>query len=141
MAAQTKFYTFAKDCVNGKHDFSSHVFKAMLTNTAPDATANAVKADITEITAGNGYTAGGVSCATITESAATGTETIKFTNQTITATGAVGPFRYVVFYNDTQTTPVKPLVSYVDYGSAVTLASGDSLTISFDGTLGFLQAA
>lgn len=142
MTAQVKFQIFARDIANGKHDFSSHTFKAMLTNTAPDASANAVKADITDIAAGNGYTAGGVSIAAITETLAAGTETIKATNKTITASGgSIGPFRYVVFYNDTQTTPAKPLVSYVDRGASLTLADGDSVNINFDATNGLLQVA
>ena len=61
MAVHNKFNQTAKDLVDAKHNFSSHTFKVMLTNTAPTA-ANAIKADITEISAGNGYTAGGNAC-------------------------------------------------------------------------------
>lgn len=139
--AWTKFNTFAKDAVNGIHNFNSHTFKAMLTNTAPIA-ANAVKADITEIAAGNGYTAGGVSCAAVTESQSGGTESVFFTNQSITASGGtIGPFRYVVFYNDSVATPVKPLLGYADYGSSITLNATEVINVNFDGTNGFLQAA
>jgi hypothetical protein len=142
MATQTKFQIFARDVARGKHDFSSHTYKAMLTNSAPNAATGAVKADITEITAANGYTAGGPSIGTVTESQSSGTEILKYVNQTITASGgSIGPFRYLVFYNDTQTTPAKPLVSYVDYGSAITLADTESLAINFDATNGFLQVA
>jgi hypothetical protein len=50
MATYNKFNQFVDDLAKGVHNFASHTFKVMLTNTAPVAT-NAVKADITEITA------------------------------------------------------------------------------------------
>lgn len=58
MAAYNKFNPFVADIAAAKHDFTSHTYKAMLTNTSPVAT-NGVKADLTEISSGNGYTAGG----------------------------------------------------------------------------------
>lgn len=137
MATFTKFNVFTVDMTAGKHDFSSATYKLMLTNTAPVAT-NAVKADITEISAGNGYSAGGPTT-TVTRSNTSGVETILCSDVVVTATGAVGPFRYAVLYNDTQTTPAKPLVGWADYGSNVTMASADTFTVDFDGTNGVLQ--
>lgn len=137
MATFTKFNAFTVDLTAAKHDFSSATYKVLLTNTAPVAT-NAVKADLTEITAANGYSAGGPTT-TITRSNASGVETILASDVTVTATGAVGPFRYCALYNDTQTTPAKPLVGWADYGSAVTMASGDTFTVDFDGTNGVMQ--
>ncbi|MGI4776976.1 MAG: hypothetical protein ACRYGA_02465 [Janthinobacterium lividum] len=130
-SAQTKFNDFINQLLRAKHDFSSHVFKIMLTNTAP-AAANAIKGDITEIAAGNGYAAGGPASA-VTLAAAAGVATVQGAQATITAAGgAIGPFRYAVLYNDTQTAPVKPLVSFLDYGAALTLGDGESLTIKFN---------
>ena len=136
MTTPVKFYSFSTDLTNAKHDFSSHSFKVMLTNTAPALT-NTAKANITEITAGNGYTAGGAST-TVTKSNTTGVETLIATDVTWTAaTGAMGTFRYLVLYNDTQTTPSKPLVCYWDYGSAVSLAVSQIFTLDMDPTGGF----
>jgi len=45
--------------------------------------------------------------------------------------GSIGPFRYVVLYNDTQTSPADPLIAWWDYGSAVTLADGESFVVDF----------
>lgn len=88
--------------------------------------------DITEITAGNGYTAGGTDAA-ISGAGSSGTYTVTGTNITWTASGgAIAAFRYVVLYNHTQTSPVKPLIGWWDYGSALTLNTGDSLTIKFN---------
>lgn len=140
MASYNKFNQFVQDLANKKHDLSADTFKVMLTNSAPSA-ANSIKSDITDISAGNGYTAGGTA-STITSSTQTsGTEKWILTDVVFTASGAVGPFRYAVLYNDTQSSPVKPLIAWWDYGSAVTLASGDTFTVDFDGTNGVLTIA
>jgi hypothetical protein len=136
MATYTKFNQFVSDLLNGKHALQggspTHTLKLALTNTAPNAATGAVFADITEIAAGNGYAAGGASAANVSAASA-GTETVTGTNITWTASGGtIGPFRYCVLYNVTQTTPVKPLVAYWDYGSSLTLNSGDSFTVKFN---------
>jgi len=114
MATFTKFNPFVEAVAEKVHNLGSDALKVMLTNTAPVA-ANAVKADLTEITAGNGYTAGG---------------------NAVTITGSVGPLRYAVIYNST---PVAGnLIGFWDYGSSITLASGDSLVVDFDQVNGIL---
>lgn len=137
MATYNKFNVFTEDLIEGVHDFDLHTFKVMLTNTAPVAT-NSVKADLTEISAGNGYTAGGTAT-TITTSRSTGTAKVVGTDVVFTATGAVGPFQYVVLYNDTPSSPADPLIAWWDYGSAVTLANGETFTVDFDATNGIFQ--
>lgn len=139
MATYNKFNQFTKDLVDGVHDFDAHTFKVMLTNTAPVAT-NTVKANLTEISAGNGYTAGGTAT-TIGTSTSSGTAKITGTDVIFTATGAVGPFRYVVLYNDTPTSPADPLISWYDYGSSISLASGETFTVDFDATNGIYTLA
>lgn len=137
MATYNKFNQFVKDLVDGVHDFDAHIFKVMLTNTAPVAT-NTVKANLTEISAGNGYTAGGTAT-TISTSVSSGTSKVVGTDVVFTATGSVGPFQYVVLYNDTPTSPADPLIAWWDYGSAVTLANGETFTVDFDATNGIFQ--
>jgi hypothetical protein len=133
MAIYNKFNDFTEQLNRGSHNFGSNVYKVMLTDTLPLA-ANAAKADITEIAAGNGYTAGG-NTTTITIAEASGTTTITGTAVTFTATGAMAQFRYAVLYNDTTSTPVnKPLVAWWDYASAVNLASGETFTVKFNNT-------
>lgn len=133
MATYNKFNAFTKDVIDAKHNFGSNSFKVMLTNTAPVAT-NAVKTDITEISAGNGYTAGGTAT-TITDSTASGVAKVSGTNVVFTAAGgSIGAFRYAVLYN--ATTSGNPLISWWDYGSALTLNDTETLTVSFDATNG-----
>ncbi len=60
MASFNKFNQFAEDLGLGVHNLNTDTLKVYLTNAAPDAAADLVKADLAEISAGNGYTAGGV---------------------------------------------------------------------------------
>jgi len=135
MATYNKFNQTVKDIVDGVHDFDNDSFKVMLTLTAPVAT-NSVKADLTEIAAGNGYSAGGTAT-TLTTSLATGTAKVTATDVVFTASGgAIADFRYAVVYNDTPTSPADPLICWFDYGSTVTVASGETFTVDFSASNG-----
>ena len=59
MATFVKFESFVEALAEKVHNLGADTLKVMLTNTAPNASTNTVKVDITEISAGNGYTAGG----------------------------------------------------------------------------------
>jgi hypothetical protein len=133
MAAYNKFNDFSEQLANGVQNFATDVYKVALSNTAPVAT-NTILSDITQISAGNGYTSGG-STTTITLAEVTGTTTVSGTQVVFTASGgSIGPFRYVVLYNDTTSSPSKPLVAWWDYGSSITLADGETFTIKFSNT-------
>ena len=132
MATFTKFQDFVEQLGKGVHQLhaAGHTLKVALTNSAPVAT-NTVFANITEISAGNGYTAGGFDIQN-DWSETTGTATATAVDVTITASGgSIGPFQYAVIYNDTPTSPADPLVAYYDYGSSITLADGESLLVDF----------
>lgn len=134
MATFNKFQDFSEELVRGAQNFGTDTYKVALSNTAPVAT-NTAFANITEISAGNGYTAGGTAT-TITLAEVTGTTTVSGTQVVFTAAGgSIGPFRYVVLYNDTSTTPVnKPLVGWWDYASSITLADTETFTVKFSNT-------
>lgn len=140
MAAYNKFNQFVKDLIDGVHDMDGHTFKILLTNTAPVA-GNAVKADLTEISAGAGYSAGGTAT-TITTSVSSGTAKATGTDVTFTASGgSIGPFRYAVLYNDTPSSPADPLIGWWDYGSSLTLTDGNQFVVDLDATNGVFTLA
>lgn len=145
MASFVKYQNFVKDLCSGVHQFqtgTAHVLKVALTNTAPNVSTHAVRADITELSTSGGYTSGGISVGTITGAQTSGT--FKLTGGTDPVwTGSGGGFtaRYAVLYNDTPTSPADPLIGYWDYGSSVTVAAGETFTVDLDQTNGILTVA
>ena len=140
MATYNKFNAFVADLANKVHNFGSDTIKLMLTNTAPVAT-NAVKTDITEISAGSGYTAGGASLTLTSSTQSSGTYKYiaSAASPTWTASGSMATFRYVVAYNSTAGSG--NLIGWWDNGSAVSLTSGQTFTVTLDGTNGVYQLA
>jgi hypothetical protein len=138
MASFVKFQPFVEHLAEKVHNLGSDQLKIALTNSAPSA-ANSVLADITEIS----YTNCSTRNVTTSSSAQTsGTYKLVCADLTLTASGGtVGPFRYVVLYNDTPTSPADPLIGYWDYGSALTLNDGETFLIDFDGSAGVLTVA
>lgn len=131
MATYNKFQDFVEQLGLAVHNCNTHTFSIYLSNATPSASADAVKADLAEISTGSGYTGPQDTQNTYAESGGTGTVT--GTAVTITASGGpVGPFQYVVLMNDTATGD--PLIAWWDRGSALTLADGDSFTWKPDGS-------
>jgi len=137
MASFNKFNTFVADVANKVHNLGSDTLKIMLSNTAPAAT-NAIKTDITEIAAGNGYAAGG-GAVTITSSAqSSGLYKLVGNNVTFTASGGtIATFRYAVIYNSTPANG--NLIGWWDYGATVSVTSGNSFQVQLDPVNGILQ--
>lgn len=130
MATFTFFNDFKEQAIKGVHQFGTHTFKWVLTNSAP-STSNTVLADITQVANGNGYTTGGATV-TLPVAESGGTATVGDASSDVTWTasgGSIGPFRYAVLYNDTATSPADALVGYLDYGSSITVAAPNTFTI------------
>ncbi len=126
MAAYVKYQKFSEDLVRGVHDFDAHTFCVALTNAAPDVAAHTVRADITELTTGSGYTQDSHTT-TISISRSGGTTTVDGTDVVFTSSGTIGPFRYAVLYNTSATGD--PLICYWDYGSSISITSGNTFTV------------
>ena len=139
MATFDKVNDFTLHLCEGKHNFATtggHQYTVALSNTAPAGElsnplldGNGILGNVTQINYAN------LSPRTLTKntsSQAGGTYTINFNDLVLSASGAVATFRYVYIYNEDMTTPLNGLVCSFDYGSALTLANGESLTIDFE---------
>jgi hypothetical protein len=135
MAAFNKFNQFVADLATKVHDLNSDALKIMLVSSPAPIAANTVKANLTEIAEGNGYTAGGSVAAFVSGNDTSGTYKLILSPVVFTAaSGAIGPFQYAVLYNSTTTGG--NLIGWWDYGTAITLTSGNSFTVSLDQTDG-----
>ena len=141
MAAFNKFNSFVEALAEKVHNLGSDTLKVYLSNATPDAAADLVKTDLAEISAGNGYTAGGNQATISSSSQTSGTYKLVLADPaTWTASGgSIGPFRYAVLYNDTATND--ELIGWWDYGSSITLNAGETFTVDFDATTGVLTIA
>jgi hypothetical protein len=109
----------------------SDTWKVALTNASAVAKTTFV-AGTDDLATANGYTAGGNACSVTTAAQTAGTYTFTLANPAAwTASGAVGPFQYAVLWDTTTSTPV----AQWDYGSSISLASGDTFTFTFSGNV------
>lgn len=140
MATYNKHNQFVEDISKGVHNLLTGALTVALTATAnaPVAT-NSVLANLTQIA----YTNLSTRVLTVSSCAQTsGTLKLVIADLTLTASGgSVAAFQYIDIYNDTPTSPADPLICWFDYGSALTLASTETLLLDFDGTNGLLQIA
>ncbi len=90
MATYNKFNQFVEDVAKGRHLLNVNAYNIALTLTAPVST-NAVFADLTEIAAGNGYTAGGTVSTYTSATQTTGTLKAIFQPVTFTALQQLRP--------------------------------------------------
>lgn len=131
MASFQKFNIFVQDLANKAHNLGSDQLRVALTDTTPTATDTVLQTEIS-------YTNLSTRNITTTSSTQTsGTEKLLVAQLTLTATGAVGPFRYIEIYNNT----ASKVIGWYDYGSEVTMANGDTFLVGFDQTNGLLQIA
>lgn len=141
MATFNKHNVYVNDVMSKVHNMASDTLKNLLTDTLPTAS-NAVLADLTDIGAGNGYTAGGTQAVQTSSSQTGGTYKLVVADVVFTASGGtIGAFRYTDLYNSTPSSPLKPLIGWYDYGSSITLNSGETFTVDYDGTNGVLTLA
>jgi hypothetical protein len=139
MATFTKAEGFAGHLGLHEVNLNTDTLKVCLSNSAPTAGTTEDMADITEIAAGNGYTAGGIDIQNAYSEAA-GVGTLTGTDVEWTASGAVGPFRYAILYDDTPAAAADKLVlGWWDYGSSITLASGEKFKVDFGASIYTVQ--
>lgn len=133
MASFVKFQDFAEQLGKGLHHLhaAGDTVKVYLTNNEPSAADDAVIGDLAGITEEHGYAAADIEN-DLSESG--GTATMTGTDVVWTATGgSFGPFRYAVLYNDTNANDA--LIGYWDYGSAITVLTGETFTVDFGASI------
>ena len=128
MATYNKFQCFVEDICEKKHNLASDTLKVAFSDAsnAPSASLDVKLADITTIASP------AVDSVTLTVSSSSqtaGTYKLVLADKTMTASADVGPFQYVIIYNDTATDD--PLIAWYDYGSEVTLAANDTFKLDF----------
>ena len=141
MASFNKFHSFAEYLAEKVVSLGADTLKVMLTNTAPVA-GNSIRANLTEIAAGNGYSAGGTIATRVSSELDVVTDAYELILSSVVFTasgGSIGPFRYAVLYDDTTTSPADVLIGWWDYGSSLTLVSGESVTVGFSAAFGVLS--
>lgn len=139
----TKFYKFVENLSKGVHNMDTaanngHAFKVALSNAAnpPSAALDEILTDLVQIAYTN-LSARDLVVASCEE--IDGSLKWIVNDLVLTASGAVAPFRYVIIYDDTPTSPIDPLIGFLDYGAEVTLANGETFTIDLDNVNGVLN--
>ena len=130
-----KVNSFVENLAEKKIDLSGAALTIALTNTPHNASWSQLS-DLTEVS----YADCSSRVLTVSSSGQTGgTYKLVLADLTLTSSGTVGPFRYIYIYDDDSTDD--KLIAYYDYGSEVTLASGDTFKLDFDPTSGALTIA
>lgn len=135
----TLFHAFKEHLAEKVHNLGSDQLVVALcaAANAPNASTMSVLADLTQISYTN-LSSRNITTASSAQTA--GTYKLTLTDLVLSASGgSVAPFRYVIIYNDTPTSPADALIGYYDYGADLTLGNGESLTLDFDGVNGVLQ--
>lgn len=139
MATFTKFQQFVEDLTKGVHNLATGAATIYLTNSEPSAADDAAKADLPAACSGYPANLDDVTPTVTSCEQTSGTVKYILADLTMTASGDVGPFQYVVLFNDTSTSD--SLIGYYDYGSSITLHASETLTLDFDGTDGVFSLA
>jgi hypothetical protein len=139
MASFVKVNSFVEALAEKVHNLGSDQLKIALTNTDPTASVTNYAGLTAPLATTNLSGATPFNVTTSSSAQTSGTYKLVCADLTLTATGSVGPFRYVVLYNDTAASD--EVIAYYDYGSSITLATSETFLIDFDGSNGVLTIA
>lgn len=137
MAAFNKFNDFVEQLGLKQHDLNADPLFIYLSNEAPIAT-DTTRADIADLSTGNGYTAGGKDTLNTASESPAGTMAVVGTDAVWTASGgSIGPFRYVVLYNQVGgLAGTNKLIGWWEYpGGSTTILDTETFTADFAATL------
>jgi len=138
------FNEYAESIADGRIVLDTHTFKFALTSTVPADTdavptwgaGGTTNESTNEVTAGGGYTAGGIAAASVTWSQTSGVGTFDAANITWTSSASGDPanIKSLIMYSDTATN--KDCVGWMDMTTdggttAISLLSGD-ITVTWN---------
>jgi hypothetical protein len=130
-----KFQVLSEHIAEKVHNFDTDTIKIALSNTGPTASTDDTLSDITQISGVNGYVSGGFEI-TVSTNRSGGTTSIVGTDASLEASGgSIGPFRYVILYNDTPTSPADPLIAFWNLGAEFTITDGGVFVFDFGSSL------
>lgn len=137
MAAYTKYFCFAEDVAEKRHNLATDVLKVALTNAMPDPS-HTTLANIAEISAGHGYSAGGNQALQVSSAQTNGLYVLALNDPAtwVAGGGTIGPFRYAALYNETAG---GLLIGSWDYGQSITLNAGETFRVDVASTVLTLQ--
>ena len=142
MASFNKVNDFVVNAVHNM-DLESDQLAVALTNTAPGsessnptADGNGIVGNLTQISYSN---CSSRNLTTSSSSQSSGVYKLVVADLTLTASGTVGPFRYIYIFDDTVSSPADPIIGYYDYGTSLTLNNGDTFTLDFSPSNGVIQ--
>lgn len=139
MATFVKVNSFVEAVAEKNLNLATDTLKVMLTNTVPSA-GQTGSSELTEITAGGGYTAGGITLTQASSAQTGGTYKLVLNDAAWTGSGGgFGPFQYAVLYDSSATGA--NLIGYWNYGSSISILAGETLLVDCDPTNGVLQIA
>jgi len=143
------FDAFWTEIMKGKNgtmlDLATDVISVYLSNTEPNRATHAVKGDIPEITAKNGYP--GMIDLTITSRGISSNawrlvaNDIELTGSTVTDSTGFGPFRYAIILSKTSnaTDANRRLIGYWAYPNAITVPNLGTYKLDASATDGWLR--
>jgi len=139
MATFVKVNSFVEAVAEKVHNLGSDTLAVLLTNTVPTS-GQTGSLELTPLTPGSGYNAGGLTASQASSLQSAGTYKLVVNDLAFTASGGtIGPFQWAVLYNITAVG--SNLIGYWSYGSAVTLQNGETFLVDFDGGTGVLTIA
>ena len=129
-----KFNAFVADVHNKVHNLASDQLEIALSDTAPVATDTTVNGEIAYTNITNGATTGR-NLTTTSSTQTAGVYSLILQDLTITATGNVAQFRYVIIRNKT----ANKLIGWYDIGSEINMINGSSFKVDLDNVNGLFQ--
>ena len=117
-------------------DFANDTFTIYLSNELPVVATDSPKTDIANITEQNGYTETNLTTTWVETAGGSGIFVLRNDADVewTASGGSFGPFRYVVVYNNTTTTPLDLIVGFWDVGVATTITTGNVFKVDLNAT-------